>query len=103
MKKNIGEICLQIQDIVNNQIIPREVCEEINHLLCDIIRLKNENITKLCNQQKEKNDVIKNELINLLKCYRGDEDAQMKNFSLEEYIKIIIDMFDRWDLKEGGM
>ena len=38
-KKTIGDICLKIQDIVNEQIIPREICEEINHLLCDIIRI----------------------------------------------------------------
>jgi hypothetical protein len=99
MAKNIGEACLEIQDIINNQIVPREVCEEVNHLLCDIIRLKNENIRKLLNQQKTKNDAIKNEVINLLKCYRGDEDAKMKNFSFEHYIEIIIDMFDKWDLK----
>lgn len=54
MAKNIGEACLEIQDIINNQIVPREVCEEVNHLLCDIIRLKNENIRKLLNQQKTK-------------------------------------------------
>lgn len=49
--------------------------------------------------RKQKNDAIKNEVINLLKCYRGDEDAKMKNFSFEHYIEIIIDMFDKWDLK----
>lgn len=31
------------------------------------------------------------ELVNLLKCYRGDEDAIMKPMSFEDYIQKIID------------
>lgn len=35
-------------------------------------------------------EYVKRELINLLKCYRGDEDAVMKSMSLEDYIQEII-------------
>lgn len=39
-------------------------------------------------------DLVQAELMNLLKCYRGDEDAQMKAFGFDEYIEKIIKMLD---------
>lgn len=40
----------------------------------------------------ERSELIKAELANLLKCYRGDEDAKMKAFGFDEYIEKIIKM-----------
>lgn len=95
MAKYIGDICLQIQGIVNRQNIPEETCKKINALLCDIILAKNEELEHQRKEQQEKNNIIKIELVNLLKCYRGDEDAHMKAFSFDEYIEKIIILFDR--------
>lgn len=40
--KNIVEACLKIKDIVNTQLISIEMREEIDNLLCDIIRFNKE-------------------------------------------------------------
>lgn len=42
--KNIGEICLQIDDILKKQNISFDTYKEINSLLCDIIRVHNEKV-----------------------------------------------------------
>lgn len=42
-------------------------------------------------QALDKVEGVNMELVNLLKCYRGDEDAIMKPMSFEDYIQEIID------------
>jgi len=41
-------------------------------------------------QAFDKVEYVNMELVNLLKCYRGDEDAIMKLISFEDYIQEII-------------